>query len=177
LLYKVSFRKNDQSYTSIKLKMSNITYYKATSEDVQLLAEYRIRFALELSGEQAPETIQMLKEQMLTYFSTAISQNTCISMIAKCDGKVAGIGSFHIREMPGNFKNPSGKWGYIMNMYTVPEFRRKGVCKNILNLLVEEGRKQGITAFDLHATKEGELVYKQNGFEIYNEPTYRKFLK
>lgn len=156
--------------------MSDITYYKATAEDVEILADNRIRFALELSGEQAPEKIRVLRDQMINYFSNATSQNTCISMIAKCDGKVAGIGSVHVREMPGNFKNPSGKWGYIMNMYTVPEFRRKGICKSILNLLVEEGRQQGITAFDLHATKEGELVYKQNGFEIYNEPTYRKFL-
>jgi predicted acetyltransferase len=157
--------------------MENITFYKATAADAQLLADYRIRFALELSGEQPQEKILVLKDQMTGYFLNATVQNICISIIATCDGKVAGIGSVHIREMPGNFKNPSGKWGYIMNMYTVPEFRRNGVCKNILNLLVEEGSKIGITAFDLHATKEGEFVYKQNGFEIYNEPTYRKFLK
>lgn len=96
---------------------------------------------------------------MTEYFSKAIQDNTCISFIAKCDEDVAGIGSVHLREMPGNFKNPSGKWGYIMNMYTVPEFRRKGICKNILNLLVEEGKKYGYYAFELHATNDGEKVY------------------
>ncbi len=78
--------------------------------------------------------------------------------------------------MPGNLKNPSGKWGYIMNMFTVPEFRRKGICKSILNLFVEEGKKIGITAFELHATKEGEMVYTQ-GFIHHNEPTLRKIFK
>ena len=53
---------------------------------------------------------------MTEYFSKAIQDNTCISFIAKCDEDVADIGSVHLREMPGNFKNPSGKWGYIMNM-------------------------------------------------------------
>jgi predicted acetyltransferase len=154
----------------------NITYHKAGIEDVESLVNNRILFALELSGVQNEESIQSLRNQMTQYFSKAMLDNTCISFIAKCDGIVSGIGSMHIREMPGNFKNPSGKWAYIMNMYTVPEYRRNGICKSILNLLVEEGKKSGITAFELHATKEGEKVYIQEGFELYHEPTFRKLI-
>ncbi len=154
----------------------NITFHKATLSDISTLVDNRILFALELSGGQNEDAILSLRNQMTEYFSKAIMDNTCISFIAKCDGIVAGIGSVHLREMPGNFKNPSGKWGYIMNMYTLPSFRRKGVCKNILNLLVEEGKKYGITAFELHATKEGEKVYSQEGFVYHEEPTLRKFI-
>jgi predicted acetyltransferase len=154
----------------------NITYHKAGIEDVESLVNNRILFALELSGVQNEESIQSLRNQMTQYFSKAMLDNTCISFVAKCDGMVTGIGSMHIREMPGNFKNPSGKWAYIMNMYTVPEYRRNGICKSILNLLVEEGKKSGITAFELHATKEGEKVYIQEGFELYHEPTFRKLI-
>ncbi len=155
--------------------MSNINYHKATINDISALVDNRILFALELSGEQNEEVIQSLRSQMTKYFSKATLENSCISFIAKCDGRVAGIGSVHIREMPGNFKNPSGKWGYIMNMYTIPEYRRKGICKNILNLLVEEGNKYGVNAFELHATADGEKVYIQEGFIHHNEPTLRKF--
>jgi predicted acetyltransferase len=155
----------------------NITFHKATSKDASILAENRILFALELSGEQSQEIIDALKIHMEDYFSKATTDNTCISYIAKCDGIVAGIGSVHLREMPGNFKNPSGKWGYIMNMYTLSDYRRKGICKGILNLLVEEGMKYGITAFELHATKDGEKVYLQENFIHHNEPTLRKYMR
>jgi GNAT superfamily N-acetyltransferase len=154
--------------------MSNITYHKATTNDLSALVENRILFMLELSGKQELNAIQVLRGQMTKYFSKATADNTCISFLAKCEGHVAGIGSIHFREMPGNFKNPSGKWGYIMNMYTAPAYRRKGICKHILHLLIEEALKMGITAFELHATKEGELVYLQNGFTLHHEPTYRK---
>lgn len=154
----------------------NITYHKATIEDVITLVDNRISFALELSGGQSVEDIQSLRNQMTNFFSKAIIENSCISFIAKCDGIVAGIGSVHLRDMPGNFKNPFGKWGYIMNMYTIPSFRRNGICKNILNLLVEEGKKYGYSAFELHATKEGEKVYVKEGFELYHEPTFRKLI-
>lgn len=154
----------------------NITYHKATINDISVLVDNRILFALELSEGQNEDTIQSLRNQMTDYFSKAIQDNTCISFIAKFDEIVAGIGSVHLRDMPGNFKNPSGKWGYIMNMYTIPSFRRKGICKGILNLLVEEGKKIGVTAFELHATKDGEKVYTQEGFTHHNEPTLRKFI-
>lgn len=150
-------------------------YHKATVNDTSVLVENRIKFALELSGMQNEKDIQSLSRQMTDYFLKATADNSCISFIATCDGAIAGIGSLHIRETPGNFKNPSGKWGYIMNMYTIPAYRRKGICRTILNLLIQEGEKHGITAFELHATNDGEPVYIQSGFEIHKEPTYRKY--
>lgn len=63
-----------------------------------------------------------------------------------------------------------------MNMYTVPRYRRKGICKTILHLLEEEGEKSGIAAFELHATEEGKKVYTQEGFVHHIEPTLPKFI-
>ncbi len=156
--------------------MNKITFFNATTKDVQTLVENRIAFAQELAGIQPKEKIEALRSQLNRYFLNATSDDSCISIIALCDNKTAGIGSVHLREMPGGLKNPSGKWGYIMNMYTLPNFRRQGICKGILIALIEEAKKCGTTAFELHATKEGEFVYKQNGFLIHVEPTYRKFI-
>jgi ribosomal protein S18 acetylase RimI-like enzyme len=156
--------------------MNSIYYHKATISDISILVENRILFALELSGEQSQEAIETIRKQLTHFFLRSITDQTSISFIAKCNGTVAGIGSMLVRETPGNFKNPTGKWGYIMNMYTLPAYRRKGICKSILDLLVEDGKKYSITAFELHATKTGEMVYVQNGFEIHREPTYRKYI-
>jgi len=156
--------------------MDRITYFKATDKDVQTLVDYRILFALELAGDQPKEKVELLRRQMQEYFLKATSEESCISFLAKYDEQIAGIGSLHVRTLPGNFKNLSGKWGYIMNMYTLPRYRRNGICSGILKLLVEEGIRYGVTAFDLHATKEGEPVYLKNGFEIHPEPTLRRFV-
>ncbi len=153
-----------------------ISFHKATQADTKILVDYRIIFALELSGEQPEEAIAALRKQMTSYFLKATADHSCVSYIAKIGDKIAGIGSYHIREVPGNFKNPSGKWAYIMNMYTVPAYRRMGVCAGILNALLSEGKKMGITAFELHATPKGETVYVKNGFELHSEPSLRKFI-
>ena len=155
--------------------MNELTFHKATVADIETLVEKRLMFALELSGDQRQEDIVLLREQLTSYFLKATAENTCISYFGKYGDVVAGIGSVHIRETPGNFRNLSGKWGYIMNMYTIPEFRRMGISTRILNLLTREANELGVTAFELHATKEGEYVYKKNGFEVHIEPTYKKY--
>lgn len=153
-----------------------ITYNIASEEDIPALVEKRIRFATELAGQQKEETVSTLKRHLNVYFQKAMKDGSCISIIARSGDQVAGTGSVIIREQMGNFKNPSGKWGYIMNMYTLPEFRRKGICTGILNALTGEARKMGIPAFELHATHDGEFVYRQNGFTIHKEPAYRKYI-
>ncbi len=157
--------------------MNPITYHRATASDAPILTDNRVLFALELSGPQPEENIQMLRTQMTAYFAKATADNSCISIVAKYDGEIAGIGSMHIREMPGNFKNPSGKWGYIMNIYTIPAYRRKGICRTIMKVLEEEAVNAGVGALELHATPAGEFVYIQEGYVEFKEPTYRKLIK
>jgi ribosomal protein S18 acetylase RimI-like enzyme len=79
-----------------------------------------------------------------------------------------------IWHLPGNFINYEGLKGYIMNMYTLPEYRRKGICTELLKRLVETGMVMGVRSFELHATKEGEPLYIKEGFKLHSEPTYRK---
>jgi GNAT superfamily N-acetyltransferase len=157
-------------------RLPEISYHHATIADLNALVELRIQFTTLLMGISAAERVAKLREQLQDYFSDAITRDTSIWIIATCDGKPVGIGAALIRKNPPNFKNPSGNTAYVLNMYTLPAFRRKGICKKILGLLEEEALRRGIKALELHATKEGELVYQQQGFELHDEPTYRKFL-
>ena len=156
--------------------MKAITYYKAGRMDLQDLIDLRIAFALELTGTQAEASIDSLRTNLEQFFIKMFNQETGIFYLAKSDEKCVGIGGLIFREHPGNFKNPSGRVGYLMNMYSIPSFRRKGICSKLIKLLIEDAKNSGITAFELHATKEGEFVYRKVGFEIHDEPTYRKYI-
>ena len=62
------------------------------------------------------------------------------------------------------FHNPSGCKAYIMNMYTRPEYRRRGIAYHTLDLLVKEIRRRGITSISLEATDMGRPLYEKYGF-------------
>ncbi len=153
-----------------------IIYSKVTLDDLQTIVNLRLIFASEFSGQQTAEAIQKFKKNNQEYLQRSIQNNSFIAYLARHGNEIAGVGGLVLREQPGNFKNPSGKVGYIFSMYTFPQFRRKGVCSEILKLLLEQAGRMGIVAFELHASEQGEFVYKQNGFEKHSEPTYRKYI-
>ena len=62
------------------------------------------------------------------------------------------------------YHNPSGKKAYIMNMYTRPEYRRKGIAYRMLDLLVEDAKEKGIGFITLEATAAGRPLYERYGF-------------
>lgn len=62
------------------------------------------------------------------------------------------------------YHNPSGRKAYIMNMYTRPEYRRRGIAYHTLDLLVKEIRRRGITSISLEATDMGRPLYEKYGF-------------
>ena len=155
--------------------MSHTEYIKATAADIDAVVEMRMLFSIEYAGVQSPEVEVQLRQNLSDYFIKELDKNY-LCWFAKVDGEVASIAGMVIRINPGNVKNPSGIWGYIMNVYTLPKYRRMGLSKNILERLVESAKERGITAFELHATKDGEPVYQKAGFEKFGEPTYRKYL-
>jgi ribosomal protein S18 acetylase RimI-like enzyme len=123
------------------------------------------------------EAQDKLREELYHYFSKHLPDNSYICCFASVEGEIAGIGGMKVIEYPGSFKNLQGTRGYIMNMYTKPRFRKKGICSTILNQLMETANTMGIRSFELHATKEGEPVYIKQGFEKHDEPSYRKWDK
>lgn len=155
--------------------MKSINYFKADEKDIFTMVDYRLEFLIEFWGDQMNEQVNLLKQQLTKYFEHAIKNKTHICWLAEAENKIVGIGGMTIREQPGNFKNPSGRSAYIMNMYTIPAYRRQGICTNLLNRLMQSAKEMGIDAFELHATKEGEPVYRKGGFQLHPEPTYRKY--
>ena len=148
---------------------ADLTYHLATANDAELLAKYRCLFLCELAGG-SPSNKKELEAALVTYFRQAIASGSYISYLAKLNNEIAGLGGLVFREQPGNFKNPSGKTAYILNMYTLPPFRRMGICNGILERLVENAKSRGVQYFELNATAEGRAIYKSFGFQSPHDP-------
>lgn len=67
------------------------------------------------------------------------------------------------------YHNPTGRKAYIMNMYTSPDYRRKGIAYKTLDLLVSSAKEKGISAISLEATDMGRPLYEKYGFIKMNE--------
>ncbi len=58
---------------------------------------------------------------------------------------------------------------YVYNVYTEPEYRRRGVARLLMESIVEWCRGQHVTRIALHASAAGQPLYAAMGFMPTNE--------
>ena len=140
-----------------------IEYRKATLDDIDDLIEFRIEFLtpLETEHESTPDE---LKNALWGYFDEYLTDNTFIAWLAEDNGKIIATSGLSFYTVPPYFNNLTGKVAYIMNMYTKPEYRRKGIGTELFRRLLEEAKAGKITKIVLHATDIGRPLYEKFGF-------------
>jgi GNAT superfamily N-acetyltransferase len=149
----------------MKIENNKITYRRATVKDIQTLIDYRVRFLNELYGHPENGETEILKKSLRQYFSEAIPSGSFIAWLAEYDGKTVGTGGMVLWQMPGRYGGlETGRLGYVLNMYTVPEARRKGVCTRLLKELTGEAKSLGLKYLHLHASEYGVNIYRKAGF-------------
>ena len=135
-------------------------YRKATAEDIDLISEIR---RVQLIHEQAHEEVE-IRKNLKAFFEKAFADNRIIQILAEEDGIAAATGAVLFYDYPPGFSNPSGKVAYIANMFTSPDYRRRGLALKIMDMLVEEARKAGAGEVRLLASEPGRPVYEKYGF-------------
>lgn len=68
--------------------------------------------------------------------------------------------------------HPTGKRAHLMNVYTAPDYRRRGLAKRLLTMLHREAAKRGVTEITLDATDEGRRLYESMGYAASDEAMY-----
>ena len=140
-----------------------LTYRKATIGDLELLVRTRIKVLR--CANQLPDTadLAVVEAQSRIYYINSLGPAHVAYLVF--DGNVlAGCGGASFYQVMPTCMNPSGKKAYIMNMYTEPDYRRRGIAWKTLDLLVNEARSRGVVFITLEATNMGRPLYEKYGF-------------
>ena len=140
-----------------------LKYHKAALDDLELLVDTRIqvlRAANQLPGDT---DMREVRAQSFRYYQNALCDGTHIAYLVFDGKQFAGTGGVSFFQVMPTYHNPSGRKAYIMNMYTAPSHRRRGIAWHTLDLLVGEARRAG-AAVSLEATAAGRPLYEKYGF-------------
>ena len=55
--------------------------------------------------------------------------------------------------------------GTVLNVYTKPEYRKKGYAKKLMNMMLEDAKAENVSNIELKATEDGYSLYRSVGFE------------
>ena len=139
---------------------SEITYRKLTESDLDTFIQMRITQLREEGATEDFDLVPSLKD----YYDRHLADGTFVSWLALDGEKIIGTSGMSFVEKPPYFGCPSGKLGLLSSMFTNPNYRRRGIAKELLHRVVEEARAYGCGTVQITASDMGVKLYTAYGF-------------
>lgn len=137
-----------------------IEYKRLTEKELSTFIDMRIN---QLREEGATEEI-VLVPALKEYYTRHMEDGTFVSWLALDGEKIIGTSGMPFVEKPPYFGCPSGKIGLLSSMFTNPNYRRKGIARELLSRVVNEAREYGCGTIQITASDMGVKLYTSFGF-------------
>lgn len=150
----------------VDLKNNNmpIEYKRLTEKELNIFINMRINQLREEGAKEKIDLFPALKE----YYTRHMKDGTFVSWLAFDGENIVGTSGMSFVEKPPYFGCPTGKIGLLSSMFTNPDYRRKGIAKELLSRVVNDAREYGCGTVQITASDMGVKLYTDFGF-VHND--------
>jgi len=147
----------------------NVVFRKLNENDRDLFVSLRIIFLKDCFHDKINDTNKkQIENSLKIYFDEHIRKNDFIGIVGEYNGNIVSTAYLFIFDYPANPDLLNGKVGRLLNVYTFPEYRKKGIAKYLIEEIIKEAKSIGVNRINLNATEAGYKLYINLGF---NEDT------
>lgn len=141
---------------------------QATPQDAHIIALHRHRMFVD-AGRADDAELHKMTVAFEQWVAEALELERYQGWFVKPEGVVvAGVGVLWL-EWPPHPLDPEPVRGYLLNVYTAPEYRRQGLGRRLVQRVLDEAERRRVRVVALHATTAGRSLYEQLGFQVTNE--------
>jgi GNAT superfamily N-acetyltransferase len=152
---------------------SDIRFRPATPQDRDIILHHR-RSMFRDMGEGTDDELDRMVKDTAPWLSRALADGSYRAWLAQtADGNVVAGGGVLISPWPARPGDPNSRRALILNVYTEPEFRRQGLAREVMLLIINWLKEQGLRTVYLHASDGGRPLYESMGFGPTNEMRLR----
>ncbi len=152
---------------------SDITIREAATSELAIILHHR-RSMFRDMGEGTVEELDRMVVVAKPWLERALADGSYRHWLAlDGSGRVAGGGGVLLGPWPANPKDACTERAVILNVYTEPEFRKRGIARQIMVTILAWIKQRGLRAVNLHASAEGRRLYEKLGFTATNEMRLR----
>ena len=141
-----------------------IEYKRLTEKELDNFIGKRIHQLREEGAKEEIDLVPALKD----YYQRHMADETFVSWIAFDGNTMIGTRGMSFVEKPPYFGCPSGKMGLLSSMYTDPDYRSKGIAKELLSRVIKDAKEYGCGTIQITASEMGVKLYTDFGF-VHNE--------
>jgi GNAT superfamily N-acetyltransferase len=149
-----------------------------TIADAAVIARHRARMFQDM-GQLPPPAFELLRAAAETALAGALERGEYVGWLLTPEGEpglvVAGAGVQlrdvlpHPVDIGGEVGVAAGRHGIVLNVFTEPAWRRRGLAELLMRHVLEWARHQRLDRLVLHASAEGRALYQRLGFVATNE--------
>lgn len=141
---------------------------RATVDDIEELVRLRLAMMAEMAdhfgeGARAGQDDE-LADANRAYMREAMPAGEFVAYVAESDGEMVATSGLRVYRVAPHTGNLEGVGAYVLNMYTVPTWRGRGLATALLEQLVRHARDAGAKSVSLRASAAGRSVYESYGF-------------
>ncbi len=110
-------------------------------------------------------------ERVLAFVAEARKGLAFAAFVAEMDGAAVGSAScqLHLTPYPNVLEPSYRRYGYIWGVYVEPDWRRRGLARQLTEATLSYLRSLACTRVILNASPSGRPVYERMGFQPSNE--------
>jgi ribosomal protein S18 acetylase RimI-like enzyme len=145
------------------------TVRRATVADAAVIAHHRVAMFRDMGVLAEPEA-PALHAASGVYLTAALRSAEYLGWVIEVQGQVLAGGGMLIRPLlPRPGCTQGSKEVYVLNVYTEAAHRRRGLARQLMQVILDECVARGITRVSLHASDDGRPLYVAIGFLQTNE--------
>lgn len=141
---------------------------RAGISDIEEIVKLRVAFLREVQPDVSvpDDEIYELTRQ---YITDKLPTDEYLVWLAEEDNHIVGISSLVFYHRPPTLLNNSSLYAHVLNVYTLPEYRRQGTATALLKEIIEYVKSTPAKRISLNASEEGRPVYEQLGFQASDD--------
>jgi GNAT superfamily N-acetyltransferase len=149
--------------------MEEISLRQAGPEDLEVVVHHRRAMFEDMAYKDAA-ALDAMECGCRPFFAQALAEGWYRGWLAQNgEGRpVAGAGVL-ILPWPSHPRDPNTRRPMIINVYTEPAYRRRGLARRLLQAILDWLRQEGYGTVSLHASDYGRPLYESLGFRATNE--------
>ncbi|MBN2305392.1 MAG: GNAT family N-acetyltransferase [Anaerolineae bacterium] len=146
-----------------------VTIRRAIPDDAPAIARHR-RLMFETMGHTNPALLDTMEAAFVPWVRERLASEIYLGWLAITGAGFAASGAgLWVREYPPNPIDMGFRRGYVLNVYTYPAYRRRGLARQLVKCAVVWCQEQNINGVMLHYTEAGRQIYESLGFRLGNE--------
>lgn len=140
-----------------------------TLEDLPVVLRHRRGMFREM-GYRDEGQLDAMETVSRPLFEQGLREGTYVGFFAiDPQGLVAAGGGVILLAYQANPRNPRPRRPFVVNMYTEPEHRQRGLARRLMDAMIAWTRHERYDALFLHASDAGRPLYEGLGFVPTNE--------